>query len=80
MSNWGHVWWPVYLILCGVLFIVPECIALVTNASNTLSEYCWKELAASPKLPLHTVAWNISLIGWLLAVIVLTIHIWFKGV
>ena len=78
--NWGHYWWPIWIIITFTLFIIPEVIALFTPGANTLSQFCWNELAASPRLPLHTVAWNLSLIGWLLAVIVLTIHIWFKGV
>ena len=80
--TWGNYYWPYWLTLVSLLFLVPELIALFTNADNTLSDYAWRELHVYNGLHIsqHTVAWWFSLAAWLLAVVVLTIHIWWKSV
>ena len=76
MITWGKYYWPYFLILVSCLFLVPEIIALVTNWRNTLSQYTWKELHVDPHIHVHTIAWYISLITWLLFTIIITLHIW----
>lgn len=76
--TWGKYYWPFYLILAALLFLVPEIIALVTNFRNTLSQYSWNELHVNPGITVHTLAWYLSLAAWVLTAIVLTVHIWFK--
>lgn len=76
--TWGRYYWPFFLVLSGLLFLIPEIIALVTNFRNTLSQYSWAELHVNPHIAVHTMAWYISICGWLLFVIVITAHIWFR--
>lgn len=80
--TWGLYYWPYYLILTGATFLIPEIIALITNANNTLSDYSWRELHVGGAFShtQHTAAWWISIVAWALAVIVLTAHIWFKDI
>lgn len=80
--TWGKYYWPYFLILSSVLFLIPEIIGLITNASNTLSEYCWRELNVHSGLHLdqHGIAWWLSLVAWLLFVVVITAHIWYKSI
>ena len=61
------------------MFGIPELIAIVTNSANTLSDYAWNELRVG-SIPLHTVAWYISLAVWLMFVVVITAHIWWRWV
>lgn len=76
--TWGRLYWPFWIIVVSALFLGPELIALLTNWRNTLSNYAWTELnVTNARVPVHTVAWWFSLIGWLLAVFVLTAHIWY---
>jgi hypothetical protein len=75
--TWGRVWWPVWIILTTCLFLGPEIYALVTNYRNTLSQYAWTELNVNPHIHVHTIAWFLSLAGFVLAVIVLIAHIWY---
>lgn len=80
--TWGNYYWPFFLVVVSLLFIVPELIALFTNAANTLSDYSWRELTVHNGLHInqHTAAWWLSLIAWGLAVVVLSLHIWWKSV
>ncbi len=80
--SWGLYYWPFFLILGSLLFLIPELIALFTNATNTLSGYTWRELNVHGGMHLnqHTVAWWLSLAAWLVFVVVITIHIWWKSV
>jgi hypothetical protein len=78
--TWGRYYWPFFLVLVSLLFLGPELIALFTNAANTLSEYAWAELNVSPRIPVHTIAWWVSLLAFILAVFVLVAHIWFKRI
>jgi hypothetical protein len=76
--TWGKLYWPFFLILTSALFLGPELIALFTNWHNTLSQYSWAELNVSPRIPVHTIAWWISVMAWALFVVVITAHIWFR--
>lgn len=76
--TWGRYYWPFYLVLASLLFIVPELIALFTNYRNTLSQYSWAELHVNPHVSLHIMAWYLSLGAWTLFAIVITLHIWFR--
>jgi len=75
-------YWPFFLVVSSLLFLVPELIALFTNATNTLSGYSWRALNVYNGLHLnqHTAAWWLSLTAWLVFVVVITIHIWWKSV
>lgn len=77
---WGYTYWPIGLIAAAVAFLVPELYALLTNAGNTLSDYCWHELgiSAAKGHGIHTAAWWLSLAAWLLFTVVITGHIWFR--
>lgn len=78
-------YWPVFLIisaiwiLCG--FGIPEVLALVSKVTNhtdnTLSNYAHVELKVSTQMTIHTIAWYLSLLVWLLSTTILTFHIWF---
>lgn len=75
--TWGKVWWPIYLIVTSVAFLVPETVALITNAANTLSYYARLELNLIPHVNnAHTVAWWFSLCAWGLFIVIMTLHIW----
>jgi hypothetical protein len=76
--TWGLLYWPYWMILTGLTFLVPEISALCTNYRNTLSDYSRYELSVGTSFGhgVHTVAWYVSLIGWLLFVVVITLHIW----
>jgi Trk-type K+ transport system membrane component len=78
---WGIIYWPVFLSVVSALFLIPELIALFTNAANTLSVYAWRELnitMISGHGP-HTLAWWLSLISWLLFTVIITAHIWWHA-
>ena len=79
---WGDKYWPVFLSVTTVFFVIPEMFALLTNAYNTLSWYAWHKLNLSVSVAqgMDTVAWWGSLITWLLFVVIITIHIWWKGI
>lgn len=78
MITWGKFYWPVAMLTAfGGMFGIPELIAIVTNQANTLSDYAWDELRVG-FIPVHTVAWYVSLAGWLLFVVVITAHIWWR--
>lgn len=80
-STWGDIYWPIFLSIVSVLFLVPETIALITNHANDLSEYCWRQLSVTKAFVIgpHTFAWYSSFVAWILAVILLTFHIWFRA-
>jgi hypothetical protein len=79
--TWGREYWTWALIAVSLAFIIPECVALATNVSNTLSDYARFELGvpAGGQPAHHTAAWALSLIGWWLFVGVITWHIWFTS-
>lgn len=81
MPTWGLVYWPVGLTALSLLFLPAELIALFTNPANTLSDYCWHELNVTRAFTFdaHGVAWWASFASWLLFVIVITMHIWFRA-
>lgn len=86
MATWGKIWWPVFLIISSVWlmtgFGVPEAWALIAhtnnNADNTLSYYARTELHVSVATvgSIHTVAWYLSFLVWMMFVIFITAHIW----
>jgi hypothetical protein len=81
VMTWGRVYWPVFLIVTSLAFIIPELIALAVNAKNTLSDYAWYELNVTvPKesFSAHTAAWFLSFGMWLVIAIWLSYHIWFE--
>jgi dolichyl-phosphate-mannose--protein O-mannosyl transferase len=79
MITWGKYYWPIALIVVSVaMFGIPELIALFTNQANTLSQYSWDELHVSG-IAVHNVAWLVSLIVWLVFVVVITLHIWWRS-
>ena len=77
---WGIIYWPKYLIVASLFFLIPEIIALFTNTANTLSAYCWNELRVGLAFGHgeHTLAWWVSLVAWSLFVIIITGHIWWR--
>lgn len=81
MKLWGNVYWPAGLIAASVAFIIPELYALFTDANNTLSDYCWRELHVTRALEIsgHGAAWWCSFLAWLLFVGLITVHIWYRG-
>ena len=77
--TWGRYYWPYLLLLVSFLFAVPEIFALITNHGNTLSEYAWQELHVGRSyLPVHTLAWWVSLTTWVFFVLLITGHIWWR--
>jgi hypothetical protein len=82
MTTWGNTYWPWFLTAVSVFLLVPELFALLTNTLNTLSWYAWNklDLSVSVNQGMDTVAWWGSLIVWVLFVIVITGHIWWKGI
>ncbi|HEY2455581.1 MAG TPA: hypothetical protein VGI71_23800 [Scandinavium sp.] len=84
--TWGSKWWPIFLIISSVWLItgfgIPETIALFQHplhVDNTLSYYSRSELgvAVAIQSTVHTLAWWLSFIMWMLFVIFITAHIWF---
>lgn len=78
---WGNWYWPAGLIAASVAFIVPELYALFTNANNTLSDYCWRELHVTRALEFsgHGVAWWCSQVACVMIFVLLVVHIWYRG-
>jgi hypothetical protein len=78
---WGNTYWPAGLIAAFAAFAVPELYALFTNAQNTLSDYCWRELSVNVAFGhgIHTAAWWFSLILWAAFVVTITGHIWWRS-
>lgn len=78
---WGFWYWPRFLIAVSVLFLGPELYAVATNSANTLSDYSWTELGIGNAVQfrhVHTAAWWLSLAAWVLFVVVITAHIWWR--
>lgn len=80
--TWGNTYWPIFLVIVSALFLVPESIGIFTNSANTLSDYCWRELNVTMVFGSgkHTVAWWLSQIAWYMAVIILSLHIWYRSI
>lgn len=86
MLTWGRHYWPVFLIISSLWvllgFGVPELYALFNRGpgahlDNTLSNYSHVELKVSAVMTVHTIAWYLSLLVWLMFAGVMTFHIWF---
>jgi hypothetical protein len=67
------------MLLVAIIIGGPEIYALITNPTNTLSDYSWLELGVHSNF-IPTFAWYASLIVFIMVAIVLIIHIWFRGV
>lgn len=81
VALWGHTYWPLFILAVSAAFGIPELYALATNPANTLSDYSWGELHVGRSYPpLHTVAWFASLVIWLVFVVVITWHIWWRSI
>lgn len=82
MGTWGQYYWPFFLTLASALFLIPEVAALITNSANTLSDYCWREMSVNIAYGhgRHTIGWWASILSWGLFTVLITIHIWFRGV
>lgn len=85
--TWGKNYWPIFLIISAVWLLtgfgVPETLALIAQPSNhidnTLSFYSRTELHVSVATAntIHTAAWWLSFVIWMMFVIFITAHIWF---
>lgn len=83
---WGKIWWPIFLIISSVWLLtgfgIPEAWALLTSTNshvdNTLSGYARSELHVSVATlgSVHTAAWYLSFIVWIMFVVFITAHIW----
>lgn len=73
--TWGHHYWPWYLAVAFLAFIVPEIYALCTNWRNTLSAWIWNALQVQEGQPIT--AW--SALHFISCGAVLVIFIWLIG-
>lgn len=76
--TWGLTYWPWYLSIASLTFLIPEAIAFFTNARNTLSDFAWRELGLHGSVTPHDFAWWASLVAWSVFAVVITAHIWFQ--
>lgn len=79
--TWGKIYWPWFLIVTSLAFLIPEIIGIATNVKNTLSDYARYELdVTTPHQPFtsHSAAWLLSLGVWLVVAFWLTWHIWWE--
>lgn len=77
--TWGKLYWPYWIILTSLTFLVPELIALFSgNPQDTLSDYSRSELHVGTAFAgnIHTLAWWASLVLWVTFVAWITPHIW----
>lgn len=79
---WGNWYWPVWLSAVALTFLGPELYAVATDVKNTLSWYCWRELHIDVVWGggIHSVAWWNSLLAFILIIVALIAHIWWKAV
>lgn len=77
---WGGSYWPAWLGLAVLTFLVPEIYALATNVRNTLSWWVWDQLhIAAGESPTQWSAVAFLTFGvWLVMVVWLTFHFWFR--
>ena len=81
-GNWGPHYWPWFLIVTSLAFLIPEVYALAAGqGANTLSEYAWGELhvTAGIRFTAHHAAWLLSLGMWAVFVFWITAHIWWQA-
>lgn len=78
---WGYTYWPWGLSVAALAFLGPELYAAFTNVRNTLSWYCWHKLGIDIVFTggIHSMAWWNSLLAWLVFVVIITAHIWWKA-
>lgn len=77
---WGYTYWPWYIIVTASAFLIAEIVALVTDVQNTLSDYAWHELniSVTPGRTVHSAAWLLSQGMYIVMVIWLLFHIWYR--
>jgi hypothetical protein len=83
--TWGLWYWPLALItvavVAGLMFFPAEIYAVVSNHSNTLSDYSRYQLGLTTALGketrLHTVTWWITFLVWSGFIVWITGHIWY---
>jgi hypothetical protein len=82
MITWGRVYWPIAMVGVFLFFVPAELYALFTNANNTLSDYSWHELDITKAFEIsgNGVAWWASFISWIIFVIIISLHIWYRSV
>lgn len=81
MRVWGAVYWPVWLVTAVVTFLVPEIYALASgHPENTLSDWVWRTLKiARHQNPGAWTAADFLTFGcWVVLVVWLTAHFWFR--
>jgi hypothetical protein len=86
MLTWGRIYWPIFLMIEGILFLIgflpAEITALLTevkyHTDNTLSYYARTELHVTSSIQdVHDIVWYLTLVPWCMFVIWITGHIWF---
>lgn len=78
--TWGNHYWPVWMVLAFLTFIVPEAYSLFTDhGPNTLSAYVWRLLGTVRNESVHQWGALDFLTFGIYAVIViwLAFHFWF---
>lgn len=82
MPTWGHWYWPLGMAVTLLLFLPAELFAVFTNVGNTLSYYAWTQLHVGLAYAnnMDSVGWYSSLILWLLFVVIITAHIWWRQI
>jgi uncharacterized RDD family membrane protein YckC len=83
VATWGNLYWPIALPIILLIIFIPETIALVTNAKNTLSDWTWNILHVQPgggPISGWTVLHFFVFVIWLGLVIWLTYHFFFRDI
>jgi len=76
--TWGSWYWPSWFVgAIGLLFLVPECIALATNTANTLSWYVWR--LTGEFVPGERGLWNWSALHVLIGGLLTVLFLWLIG-
>jgi hypothetical protein len=75
---WGKLYWPIWLGVVTLTFLGPEIYALIANVDNTLSDWVWRSLNVSRNQQDWTAAHFLVFGVWLVLVIWLTFHFFFR--
>lgn len=80
LSGWGWWYWPFGLILCALIIIVPEVIALKNNVNDTLSVWVWRQLHIAGKYGFDhwSLSTFIAFAVWISLGVWLTAHFFFR--
>jgi len=77
--TWGQWYWPLWLTIVLLAFLVPEIYALITNVRNTLSWWVWDQLDVSPLATAPWTAAHLLVFGvWVLMNVWLTGHFFWR--